>query len=38
MIASLTGKIIALTSDTVILEVQGIGFEIFISKSVLPTL
>lgn len=38
MIASLTGNIIALTSETVVLEVQGVGFEIFISRSVLPTL
>ena len=38
MIAMLTGKISAIQSDGVILDVQGVGFEVFISKSVLPDL
>ena len=38
MIAMLTGKISAIQADGVILDVQGVGFEVFISKSVLPDL
>lgn len=38
MIASLTGKIGALHPDCVILDVQGVGFEVFISKTFLSTL
>ena len=38
MIAMLTGKISAIQADGVILDVQGVGFEVYISKSVLPDL
>ena len=38
MIAMLTGKISAIHADGVILDVQGVGFEVYISKSVLPDL
>lgn len=38
MIAMLTGKISAIQADGVILDVQGVGFEVYISRSVLPDL
>lgn len=38
MIATLSGKISAIQSDSIILDVQGVGFEVFFSKSVIPEL
>lgn len=38
MIATLSGKISAISTDSIVLDVQGVGFEVFISKSVLPEL
>lgn len=38
MIAYLSGRIVNLTEDSIILDVQGIGFEIFISRNWLANL
>lgn len=38
MIASLRGTLLSKTSDRIVLEVSGIGYEIYMAASVLPTL
>jgi Holliday junction DNA helicase RuvA len=35
MIASISGKVIQLTKETVIIDINGIGFEVFVPKSLL---